>query len=292
MTDLPTISIVTPSLNQGAYLEATLTSVLAQNYPALEYVVVDGGSSDDTVAVIERNADRLAWWVSEPDDGQYAAVNKGFARTSGEIMGWLNSDDMYLPWTFSLVGEIFRQFPQVEWLTTSYPMVWDKAGRIVRCSLREPFSRSAFLKGDNLPGMGWHATGWIQQEATFWRRSLWERAGGSVDASLELAADFDLWARFFNHAVLFAVDAPLAGFRRHGNQKTVKAEKAYKDEAMKVLLRYGGRPRGTVSSAVFLALRRSCPNRLKPLASRMGLLSLGAICSYDSRCDVWRIIER
>lgn len=292
MTDTPTVSIVTPSLNQGAYLEATLASVLNQGYSALEYVVVDGGSDDHSVAVIERNAERLAWWVSEPDGGQFDAINKGFARTSGEIMGWLNSDDMHMSWTLSVIGEIFQQLPEVNWLTTLYPLVWDKAGRIVRCSPRGPFSRSEFFKGDNLPGTGRHATGWIQQEATFWRRSLWERAGGSLDASLKFAGDFDLWARFFQHAVLYAVDTPLAGFRRHGDQKTAKAEQTYKDEAMEALLRHGGRPRGAMTSAVSLALKRACPNRMKPLVSRMGLLALGKVCSHDPRDGTWRISDR
>src|SRR6267154_2378048 len=97
----PRISIVTPSFNQGSYLEETIRSVLDQNYPNLEYVVVDGGSTDRSVEILQRYADRLAWWSSEPDGGQYAAINKGFKHTSGEIMAWINSDDKYLPWTFS-----------------------------------------------------------------------------------------------------------------------------------------------------------------------------------------------
>src|SRR5215469_5586779 len=99
-SSLPKISIVTPSFNQAEFLEETIRSVLDQNYPNLEYVVVDGGSTDGSVDIIKKYAHRLAWWVSEPDDGQYAAINKGFKHSSGEIMAWINSDDKYLPWTF------------------------------------------------------------------------------------------------------------------------------------------------------------------------------------------------
>lgn len=121
MATPPSISIVTPSYNRRRYLGDTIRSVLATGYPALEYAVVDGQSSDGSAELIAGHASRLAWWVSEPDGGQYDAINKGFARTSGEIMGWLNSDDLYLPWTLTVVGEVFAGLPQVEWITTAFP---------------------------------------------------------------------------------------------------------------------------------------------------------------------------
>ena len=110
----PRISVVTPSFNQGAFLEETLRSVLDQGYPNLEYFVIDGGSTDASVDIIRNYASRLTYWVSESDQGQYDAINKGFARSMGEIMAWLNSDDKYLPWTFSIAGEISATRPEVE----------------------------------------------------------------------------------------------------------------------------------------------------------------------------------
>ncbi|HEY5792280.1 MAG TPA: glycosyltransferase, partial [Chthoniobacterales bacterium] len=111
-------SIVTPSFNQASHLEGTLRSVLDQPGVDLEYLVVDGGSTDGSREVIERHAGRLAWWCSERDGGQYAAINKGFARTTGDILGWLNSSDLYLPWTLITVQQIFTQFPEVQWITS------------------------------------------------------------------------------------------------------------------------------------------------------------------------------
>jgi len=182
--------------------------------------------------------------VSEPDKGQYNAINNGFAKTTGEIMGWLNSDDKYTPWAFSVVAEIFCQFPEIEWLTTLYHLHWDEQGRAVRCFYGGGFNRHSFFKGANLPGPTWYARSWIQQESTFWRRSLWERAGGYLDTSLNLAGDFELWARFFGHADLYAVATPLAGFRKHASQITATRLEEYLAEAENVLRRYGGQPYG------------------------------------------------
>jgi glycosyltransferase involved in cell wall biosynthesis len=286
------ISMVTPSLNQARFLRAALDSVLNQGYANLEYVVCDGASTDGSAEIVGHYADQLAWWTSEPDAGQFDAINKGFARSNGEIMGWLNSDDMHLPWTLSVVAEIFDAIPEIEWLTTLFPLGFDAEGRAVRCAERGPYSPGEFFRGDNLPGLEWAATGWIQQESTFWRRSLWERAGGAVNANLAYAADFDLWARFFTTAELHAVAIPLAGFRHHADQKTAGTADGYKREARDVLARYGGRPRSRLGAALSQRIRATCPESLRGFGDKLGLLQRGPLVRFDTASEAWAIEER
>ena len=128
--NLPKISIITPSFNQAEFLEQTITSVFSQNYPNLEYIIIDGGSTDRSVEIIKKYADKLTYWVSEPDKGHGDALNKGFNHSTGEIMAWINSDDFYFPWTFSIVSEIFKDLPQIYWLASSTKLMANPAGLI------------------------------------------------------------------------------------------------------------------------------------------------------------------
>lgn len=201
----PKISIVTPSFNQGAYLERTIRSVLEQDYPNLQYVVMDGGSTDESVEIIQRHADRLDFWASEPDGGHADAINKGFARCHGEIMAWLNSDDMLMPGSLHVIGEIFQTLPEVRWLT-GLSAFWDVRDRLVHVN-QSMKSRLDFAAG---------RPQWIQQESTFWRRDLWEETGGSLDASYRHMIDNELWSRFFMRAPLHHVKTVLSGYRYHG----------------------------------------------------------------------------
>lgn len=288
----PRISIVTPSYNQAPFLEDAMRSVLDQRYPNLEYVVVDGGSTDGSAEIIRRYEGRLTGWASEPDGGQYDAINKGFARTTGEIMAWLNSDDMYTPWAFSVVAEIFSRFPDVEWLTTLFMLIWDQGGRAVACLPEDGFTRRAFLRGEHLEVPGWPHRRNIQQESTFWRRSLWERAGGRVDAGLRLAGDFDLWARFFAHADLVGIETPLAGFRVHRDQKTASCMEQYIAEAKEVLARNGGQRPSAVGAFLRLRFAKFIPGRFRPIATFLGLRERRRVCRFEGRDEGWRILEQ
>ena len=288
-TPFPTISIVTPSYNQGQFLEESICSVLAQSYRNIEYVVIDGASSDGSAEIIRKYAGRLTYWVSEPDKGQYDAINKGFTRTTGEIMAWLNSDDKYTPWALTVVADIFRVFPQVEWITSIHPIRWNERGQAIDVDFTGGFNQHSFLRGGNFPVKGSHGRRWIQQESTFWRRSLWERAGGRLDCSLGLAADFELWARLFQHADLYGVSAPLGGFREHGDQKSVHQREQYLREADQTLRGYGKWPCGIgqrlVRDIIWKAFRQhslaTIPPQLRSFLHRTGLF-------YPAPVAVWK----
>ena len=231
--DYPKISIVTPSYNQGQFLEATIQSVLSQNYPNLEYIIIDGGSTDKSVEIIQKYADHLHFWCSEADGGQYAAINKGFSHATGEVMAWLNSDDMYFPWSFKTIASIMNELPMVEWLTTLNCGFWDWQGFCGDISKAPGYSKEAFLDGCYLAS-GKNAIGWIQQESTFWRRGLWEEIGGYISTEFKLAGDFDLWSRFYSHADLYGTFSPLGGFRSQNTQRSRQIEK-YISEAQQSL---------------------------------------------------------
>lgn len=222
----PRITVVTPCLNAARYLEETIDSVLSQGYPDLEYVVVDGGSTDGTQDIIRRHERHLARWVSEPDRGHADALNKGFAGTTGSVMGWLNGDDVLHRGALRLLALVFSGFPDVEWLTAQASQM-DAEGAVVQVQPPRAWSRLGFVSGDYR---------WIQQESTYWRRSLWERAGGRLSDAHALACDFELWMRFFRHARLQSTDGLVGGFRMHPGQRTAGQMEAYEREAHRVVL--------------------------------------------------------
>jgi len=201
----PRITIVTAVRNGARYIEDTIRSITSQNYPNLEYIVVDGASTDGTIEIIRKYEKLLAWWVSQPDKGVYEALNTGFSRSTGEIMGWLNASDRLQSDGLRVVGSVFRELSEVEWIT-GHPTAYNSAGTDSVVQDLARWSRFRFLAGANK---------YIQQESTYWRRSLWDKAGAVLSTAYRAEGDFDQWVRFFRHARLYTVDAFIAGYRAH-----------------------------------------------------------------------------
>lgn len=221
----PKISIVTPTFNRADYLEETILSVLNQNYPNLEYIIIDGGSSDKTLEIINKYKNQISYWVSEPDRGMYHAIQKGFEKSTGEIMAWLNSDDKYHPAALNIVAWIFSEINEAEWIIGT-PSLYNGNGDCVKVFPNTRWSKSRFWVGNYK---------WIQQETIFWRRSLWEKTGSTLNLSYRFAADFELWCRFFQFTRLFSVETILSGFRLHGNQVSMLRNLAYEEEVQEIV---------------------------------------------------------
>lgn len=206
---LPTISIVTPSYQQGRFLSMAIESVLEQAYPHLEYFIQDGASTDCSPSILHEYSEKLSGWTSEPDRGQAHAINRAFRRTSGEIMGWLNSDDLLIPGTLHYVGRFFQRNPQVSVLYGNRILINEHGFEIGRWIL--PNHHPEVLR--------W--VDFIPQETLFWRRSAWEAVGGEVNEELNFALDWDLLLRFQKAGAIFAhVPEFLGAFRVHSQQKT------------------------------------------------------------------------
>jgi glycosyltransferase involved in cell wall biosynthesis len=221
----PSISIVTCSYQQGRFIDATIRSVLDQAYPALEYLVIDGGSKDNTVEVIQRYADRIDYWVSEKDRGQTHALMKGFGRASGEIQGWLCSDDLLLPGALEFVGRFFEAHPDVDFIFGD--ALWiDGEGRFLRAKKEMPWDKFVFLYDHN----------YLAQPSCFWRKSLFDKVQG-LDEALHLTMDSDLWLRFAQHTEPRYVQSFLSCMRYYPEQKTraLAAEGRVESERLKVI---------------------------------------------------------
>lgn len=205
----PRISIVTPSYQQASFLPRTLSSILDQGYPRLDYHVWDGGSKDGSVDIIQKHTNRLASWGSERDTGPANAINKGFARSNGEIMAWLNSDDMITPGTLHYVAHYFATHPEVDALYGHRLIINEQDWQVGRWVLPR-HNGEMLLWGDYIP-----------QETLFWRRSLWEKCGSQLDESFKFAFDWDLLLRFQKaRANIKRLPWFLGCFRVHDLQKS------------------------------------------------------------------------
>jgi len=223
------VSIVTPSYNQAAFLEETICSVLEQDYEHLEYIIVDGGSTDGSLEIIQKYANRLAWWISESDKGQTDAINKGFAKAKGEIFAWLNSDDTYLKGAVSEAAAYLVTHPEAGAVYGDANLI-DEQGSVIG---KFPARQTDF-------GRLMRGYVHVPQQATFFRGDLWRKVG-PLDPSFYFAMDYDLWVRLSKEAPLDYYPQLWANFRLHGDAKSIESDDRCWPEMVRVHRRQGGR---------------------------------------------------
>jgi glycosyltransferase involved in cell wall biosynthesis len=226
----PKISIVTATYNQGNYIENCILSIIDQQYPNLEYIIMDGGSTDNTVDIIRKYESRIAYWVSEKDQGLYDALHRGFQKSTGDIMGWLNSDDLLIGKSLFTIADIFTDNPDINWIQ-GHPCVADESGRIVYQRPQRSSRYSFYLKE-------YHDGIFIQQESTYWRRYLWEKSGSSISRDFGYAGDFELWMRFYKYAEQYVTSALVGSFRVRKNQLSEKHFRSYIEQCDKIIDSY------------------------------------------------------
>ncbi len=220
------ISVVTPSFQQAQFLDETMASIHNQNYPNLEHIVIDGGSTDRSVDIIRENEGRLDYWISEPDEGQTDALIKGFARSTGDIQCCVNSDDLFEPWTLGEVASYFERHPEVEFVYGD--SIWiDQEGGVIKPKREHAFNRFIWIYDHNF----------IPQPSTFWRRSLYERVGG-LDPGFDLAMDADLWIRFAKETKPRHVRRNWSRMRFYAEQKNTRFRTASIQEVETIRGRY------------------------------------------------------
>lgn len=219
----PKISIVTPSLNQGQYIEQTILSIIDQGYPNYEYIIIDGGSTDNTVSIIKKYADRITYWISDPDKGQSDAINKGLAKCTGEIFNWINSDDYLEPGALHAVAQAFVNNPQaiqVCGYTRLFEDGFDTTVLKHRCELFENTEKTIINQR-------------INQQGTFYNLRAINQLG-NINTSLHYVMDLELWLKFlccYGQNRIIIIDDLLAHFRLHPNSKTVEFEERFRRES-------------------------------------------------------------
>jgi glycosyltransferase involved in cell wall biosynthesis len=225
----PLVSIITPSFNQARFIDATIRSVLEQDYPSIEYIIVDGGSNDGSVEIIQRHAGKLAWWVSEKDNGQTDALNKGFSHARGEILAWINSDDTYEAGAIANAVSYLSQHPETAMVYAGTNFI-DEDGRVIG---RFPAAQTDYRR---LRQGYVH----IPQQASFFRAALWQQVA-PLDPDFYFAMDYDLWVRLAKLAPLaYLPGQTWANFRLHSTGKTIAADDRCWPEMLKVHYRDGG----------------------------------------------------
>lgn len=270
----PKITVITPSFNQGRFIEQTIRSVVMQGYPNLEYMIFDAGSTDETVAIIQKYKGYLTHWESEPDRGQSHAINKGLARATGDILCWLNSDDYYLPDTLRAVAEA----------------LWEGSGNVavvghciqVYDDGRPPVEGQGRFEGmDRLLQFwkGYH----MHQPSIFWRREVFDRVG-YLDESLQMTMDFDYWVRIAEHFNFANLDRPLSYSTYHADAKTGDNFARYNKELMRRAPHYW--PRKPYLTYYRMKISMYCHMVVRPKLKR-----LRALAAYYPR-RAWSLLSR
>ncbi len=224
----PKVSIVMPSYNQGQFLEASIRSVLEQSYPNIEYIAVDGASKDNSLEILKKYQQHFAWWVSEKDRGHADALNKGFSHATGEILAWLNSDDVYLPNAVAEAVAILQEHPEAGMVYGDADLIDNSGVKVGEFAARQTDYRRLLRGSVHIP-----------QATTFFRADLWRQVG-PLDLSLFFSFDYDLWVKLAKVSRILYVPKRWAQFRIHEEGKTIaKDDRCYPD-MLKVLEREGG----------------------------------------------------
>ncbi len=233
--ELPKISIITPSYNQCNFIEETIQSVLSQNYPYLEYIIIDGGSTDGTINILNKYTKKIIW-SSKKDNGQTDAINKGLKKSTGEIVGYLNSDDLYLPGTLFKIAEYFTKY-DVKWLTGSCQVI-DESGKEVRSQItawKNFWLQNDYFKKNQFVLL--LILNFISQPSTFWIRKTMRKIG-MFDESLSFAMDYEYWLRLMKNYRLGILKEPLASFRIHSKSKSVMYSTRQFNEGYNIAKKY------------------------------------------------------
>jgi glycosyltransferase involved in cell wall biosynthesis len=215
------ISIVIPTLNQAETIEDTLLSIIHQDYKNLEIIVIDGGSSDNTIGIIKKYEAWISYFISGADSGQSDAINKGFEVATGDIFGWINSDDFYLPFAFRRISHFFERNQEIDILIGAGDVV-SRDCKFLKHIIPMQLKRENLLK--------WFDGAWVMQQSCFWSNKIWKKSGG-VDQALKLLMDFDLWFRFSDLGKSAIINEPLAAMRYYPQIKTVSLKNIVKEEA-------------------------------------------------------------
>lgn len=238
MKEHPLVTIVTPSYNQAPYLELTIRSVLEQDYPNIEYIIMDGGSSDGSVQIIERYSDRLAYWETVKDKGQTDAINKGFSHAHGEILAWLNSDDVLYPQAVREAVDYLVSHPECGLVYGNCNFINAQNEIIGRFNAKQTDYQKLTQGYVHIP-----------QQAAFWRTDLWRQVG-PLDDGIYFAMDYDLWLRLakISEIKYLPTTEPWAAFRLHADAKTIAED----DRCWPDMLRIHKRNGGSVFSVIYV----------------------------------------